>query len=80
MTPGHEFSGRVVALGEGSKGHHGVDIGDLVVAEQIVTCNNCRFCLKGTYEVCKDSAIYGFRKNYPGAMAGKFFDPVQNSS
>ena len=58
-----------MALGEGSKDHHGVDIGDLVVAEQIVTCNNCRFCLKGTYEVCPNSGIFGFRKNFPGAMA-----------
>ena len=58
-----------MALGKGSKDHHGVDIGDLVVAEQIVTCNNCRFCLKGTYEVCPNSGIFGFRKNFPGAMA-----------
>ena len=69
IIPGHEFSGKVVAMGEGAKDHHGVDIGDLVVAEQIVTCNNCRFCLKGTYEVCPNSGIFGFRKNFPGAMA-----------
>ena len=51
VTPGHEFSGRVVELGEGAKDHHKVDVGDLVVSEQIITCNKCRFCCQGQYQV-----------------------------
>ena len=42
VTPGHEFSGTVVALGEGAGDRHGVEIGDLVVSEQIVPCHDCR--------------------------------------
>lgn len=48
VTPGHEFSGFVVGLGENAGKHHNVEMGDLVVSEQIITCNNCRFCRKGT--------------------------------
>ena len=33
---GHEFAGHVVALGEGAAGKHGVQIGDRVIAEQII--------------------------------------------
>ena len=44
---GHEFSGRVVAFGAGAEElHSNVKIGDLVVAEQVLTCGKCRFCLK----------------------------------
>ena len=44
---GHEFSGRVVAFGAGAEEHHSnIKIGDLVVAEQVLTCGKCRFCLK----------------------------------
>ena len=42
---GHEYSGRVVALGEGSAAKHRLEVGDRVVAEQIVPCNECRYCL-----------------------------------
>ena len=51
VIPGHEFSGRVTELGEGAKDHHKVDVGDLVVSEQIITCDKCRFCNKGQYQV-----------------------------
>jgi len=36
VIPGHEFSGRVVALGEGAAELHGVAIGDLTVSESAV--------------------------------------------
>ena len=35
ITPGHEFSGQVVKLGQGAGAHHRVKIGDVIVAEQI---------------------------------------------
>jgi threonine dehydrogenase-like Zn-dependent dehydrogenase len=50
VTPGHEFSGIVVALGPGAGEHHGVEAGDLVVAEQIVPCKTCRYCERGQYQ------------------------------
>ena len=51
VIPGHEFSGRVTELGEGAKNHHKVDVGDLVVSEQIISCDKCRFCNQGQYQV-----------------------------
>ncbi|MEJ7763238.1 MAG: alcohol dehydrogenase catalytic domain-containing protein, partial [Thermomicrobiales bacterium] len=43
---GHEYAGRLVAMGAGAAERHGVAMGDRVVAEQIVPCGECRFCLR----------------------------------
>jgi threonine dehydrogenase-like Zn-dependent dehydrogenase len=69
ITPGHEFVGRVVALGEGAGEKYGLEIGDMAVSEQIVPCWNCRFCMTGKYWMCAVHDIYGFRQRTPGAMA-----------
>jgi erythritol/L-threitol dehydrogenase len=69
ITPGHEFVGTVVALGEGAGAKYGLEIGDLAVSEQIVPCWGCRYCLTGKYWMCQTHDIYGFRKRTPGAMA-----------
>jgi threonine dehydrogenase-like Zn-dependent dehydrogenase len=52
IIPGHEFVGRVVALGEGAAEKYGLSIGDLAISEQIVPCWNCRFCQRGQYWMC----------------------------
>ena len=69
VIPGHEFVGEVVALGAGAGEKHGLDIGDLAVSEQIVPCEECRYCRRGQYWMCMPHDIYGFRKNTPGAIA-----------
>ncbi len=69
ITPGHEFAGEVVALGEGAGEKYGLALGDMAVSEQIVPCWNCRFCLTGKYWMCAVHDIYGFRQRTPGAMA-----------
>jgi erythritol/L-threitol dehydrogenase len=66
---GHEFAGRVVDLGPGASEKHGVQIGDRVVAEQIVPCNACRYCLAGQYWMCMRHHIFGFKKQVNGGMA-----------
>ena len=66
---GHEFSGHVVALGEGAAERHGVALGDRVVAEQIVPCEACRFCQDGQYWMCQRSWIFGFKQVLDGGMA-----------
>ena len=60
VIPGHEFVGRVVALGEGAGQKHGLEIGDLAISEQIVPCWQCRFCQRGQYWMCQRHDIYGF--------------------
>lgn len=69
MTPGHEFIGRVMALGDGAAEKHGVAVGDRVISEQIVPCWHCRFCNSGDYWMCQKHDLYGFQNNVNGAMA-----------
>jgi threonine dehydrogenase-like Zn-dependent dehydrogenase len=77
IIPGHEFVGRVVALGEGAGNKYGLAIGDLTVSEQIVPCWDCRFCRRGQYWMCdRKHDVYGFRQRTPGAMAEYMKFPV----
>ena len=69
VIPGHEFVGEVVALGAGAGEKHALGIGDLAVSEQIVPCEECRYCRRGQYWMCMPHDIYGFRQNTPGAIA-----------
>ena len=69
VIPGHEFVGKVVALGEGAEQQHGLKLGDTAVSEQIVPCHKCRYCRCGQYWMCQVHDIYGFRQRTFGAMA-----------
>ncbi|MFD4668205.1 alcohol dehydrogenase catalytic domain-containing protein [Lentzea sp. NPDC058450] len=73
ITPGHEFVGTVVA---GDETAHGVGIGDRVVCEQIVPCEECRYCRRGQYWMCGPHDMFGFR-NYNGAMAEYLLIPAK---
>lgn len=63
---GHEFYGEVV---EKADDVADFEIGDIVVSEQIVPCNNCEFCKQGNYWMCIRSAVYGFKKYANGGFA-----------
>jgi erythritol/L-threitol dehydrogenase len=69
VTPGHEFVGQVVALGEGAGDKYGLKLGDMAISEQIVPCGYCRFCRSGQYWMCANGNVYGFRQKAYGAMA-----------
>ncbi|HEV2530037.1 MAG TPA: zinc-binding dehydrogenase [Thermomicrobiales bacterium] len=69
VIAGHEYAGRVVALGDGAGKKHGVGIGDRVVAEQIVPCEACRYCERGQYWMCQRHWIFGFKRQTHGGMA-----------
>ncbi|TRY71951.1 hypothetical protein TCAL_03938 [Tigriopus californicus] len=77
VIPGHEFSGEVVALGEGAAIHHGVEIGDLTVSEQIVPCHDCRYCQRGQYQMCIPHDVYGFHQVTQGAMTQYLLYPAK---
>jgi threonine dehydrogenase-like Zn-dependent dehydrogenase len=66
---GHEFAGHVVALGEGAAEQHDVQVGDRVIAEQIIPCGECRFCRGGHYWMCQVHPIFGFKNYLIGGMA-----------
>ncbi|WP_421723334.1 alcohol dehydrogenase catalytic domain-containing protein [Bauldia sp.] len=76
VTPGHEFVGEVVALGEGAGHKYGLSVGDRAVSEQIVPCWDCRFCRHGEYWMCQTHDIYGFRQKTFGAMAEYMLFPA----
>jgi L-iditol 2-dehydrogenase len=63
VTPGHEFYGTVVELGEGAAEKFGVAVGDKAIAEQIYPCDRCRYCLRGQYWMCEIHDIYGFQRD-----------------
>ncbi|HTT70910.1 MAG TPA: alcohol dehydrogenase catalytic domain-containing protein [Anaeromyxobacteraceae bacterium] len=62
VTPGHEFFGTVVELGEGAAEKWGLALGDKAIAEQIYPCDRCRFCQRGQYWMCEVHDIYGFQR------------------
>jgi len=79
VTAGHEFAGVAVELGEGAAGHHGIALGDHIVAEQIIPCNACRFCKLGKYWQCQRHVIYGFkRQRAEGGMAEYMIYPANS--
>jgi L-iditol 2-dehydrogenase len=67
VVAGHEFAGVVAELGEGAAERHDVQVGEHVIAEQIVPCERCRFCRDGTYWMCEPHVIFGFNRD--GGMA-----------
>ena len=58
--PGHEFAGEVAELGSGVTGFK---IGEHVVAESILSCGNCKFCLSGQPNICLNFKIFGIHTN-----------------
>jgi len=70
VVAGHEFIGRVVAIGDNAAKRTGLALNDMAVAEQIVPCGTCRFCKEGHYWMCEVHNIYGHQKNVAdGGMA-----------
>ena len=66
FIPGHEFLGHVVYVG---KNVTGFQVGDRVTPEQIVPCNECRFCRKGQYWMCQPHQMFGYFTEFNGGMA-----------
>ena len=71
FTPGHEWSGEVVALGESVSSF---EIGDRVAGEAWKGCGTCYNCVEGHYNLCQNYGKteagmrhYGFR--HQGAYA-----------
>jgi erythritol/L-threitol dehydrogenase len=76
VTPGHEFVGEVVGLGEGASEKYGLKMGDHAVSEQIVPCWDCRYCKQGAYWMCAIHDVYGFRQRTFGSWAEYMLFPA----
>jgi threonine dehydrogenase-like Zn-dependent dehydrogenase len=70
---GHEWSGRVCAVGDG------VDpawIGRHTTGDTMLGCGRCRRCRAGSGHVCADRFEIGIRGGFPGALAEQLAVPV----
>ncbi|WP_274649602.1 zinc-dependent alcohol dehydrogenase [Paenibacillus humicola] len=56
ITPGHEWSGEIVEVGEGVSGYA---VGDRVVGETTMNCGTCSRCRSGAYNLCLNLAENG---------------------
>jgi len=59
-TPGHEMAGIIAQVGEGITS---VKIGDHVVSAIDITCGNCRYCLSGRSNLCRNLVRVGFERD-----------------
>jgi len=64
LTLGHEISGRIAQIGEGS---HDLAVGDLVTMYPLISCGKCHACQNGHAHVCRELRLFGF--DVDGGMA-----------
>jgi threonine 3-dehydrogenase len=74
MTVGHEFVGRVAAVGSHVEGFA---VGDRVSGEGHITCGYCRNCRAGKRHLCRNTVGVGV--NRPGAFAEYLAIPAINA-
>ncbi len=73
LTVGHEFVGRIEALGEGASGF---EVGQRVSGEGHIVCGTCRNCRAGREHLCRNTKGVGV--NRPGAFADYLVIPQHN--
>ncbi len=71
-TPGHEYSGEVVDLGEKTEG---IRVGDRVVVNPNFSCGTCYYCTRGFPNHCLDRKKKGLKSN--GGFAEYCAVPLQ---
>ncbi|MFH0965545.1 MAG: L-threonine 3-dehydrogenase [Planctomycetota bacterium] len=74
MTVGHEFAGKVAAVGSNV---HDFKPGDVVSGEGHLVCGRCRNCLAGRRHLCPNTSGVGV--NRAGAFAEYLSIPVTNA-
>jgi threonine dehydrogenase-like Zn-dependent dehydrogenase len=70
---GHEWCGRVAALGEGADQSW---LGRRVTGDTLLGCGRCERCRAGNHHVCADMAEIGISLGYAGALAEQLAVPV----
>ena len=68
---GHEFVGRVEALGDGVEG---IAVGDRIVSGAGVSCGECPWCLAGRTNLC--ATYYNLGLGAPGGLADLVLSPA----
>jgi threonine dehydrogenase-like Zn-dependent dehydrogenase len=72
VVPGHEPLGRIAKIGDNAAQRWGVDVGDRVAVETMVSCRHCDPCLGGSYHLCDHRKIYSYvpLDEWPGLWGG----------
>jgi threonine dehydrogenase-like Zn-dependent dehydrogenase len=60
VVPGHEPLGTIAAIGDRAARRWGVDVGDRVAVETMLSCRFCAECLGGRYHLCERRRIYSY--------------------
>jgi len=58
--PGHEPLGVIDKIGDRAAARWGVDVGDRVAVETMLSCRFCGPCLQGNYHLCQKRRIYSY--------------------
>ena len=66
QIPGHEFCGEIVEKAEDVTDF---EIGDMIVAEQIIPCYECPDCISGMYWMCSQMQLFGLKNIAHGGFA-----------
>jgi threonine dehydrogenase-like Zn-dependent dehydrogenase len=72
---GHEFAGTIAALGTGVAGW---EVGQRVVAYNIIGCGNCHYCGAGNEQCCPHRKVIGVNTGTNGAFAEFVSVPARN--
>lgn len=75
MRIGHEWCGRVVAVGDDGDASW---MGRRVTGDTMLGCRHCSRCLSGRQHLCEDRYEIGVRHGWPGALAERL--PVPTSA
>src|SRR5258705_7249326 len=60
VIPGHEPLGVIEKIGDAAAQRWGVDVGDRVAVETMLSCRFCSACLAGNYHLCRTRRIYSY--------------------
>ncbi|TMA32684.1 MAG: zinc-binding dehydrogenase [Deltaproteobacteria bacterium] len=60
VIPGHEPLGVIEQIGDAAARRWGVDVGDRVAVETMLSCRFCSECLGGRYHLCRTRRIYSY--------------------
>jgi threonine dehydrogenase-like Zn-dependent dehydrogenase len=72
VVPGHEPLGKIARIGDRAAARWGVDVGDRVAVETMISCRHCSNCLGGSYHLCDERKIYSYipTTEAPGLWGG----------
>ena len=60
VIPGHEPLGRIAKIGDRAARRWGLDVGDRVAVETMLSCRHCPTCFDGNYHLCDNRKIYSY--------------------